>query len=102
MARSGCLLFSSYQEGMPLTVLEALAVGIPILASDIEQLRPLASGNLIPPRDVDAWRGAIEKILDGEAASPLLAEKLSTFEETARKTEEFYGEVLAGVLSNAR
>ena len=102
MASSGCLLFPSYQEGIGLTLLEALNVGLPVLASDLEPLRPLASGPLIAPGNVDAWREAIEKILDGEAASPLLAEKLSTFEETARKTEEFYGEVLAGVLSNAR
>ena len=95
MARSACLLFSSYQEGMPLTVLEALAVGIPVLASDIEQLRPLALGPLIPPRDVEAWRVAIEKILDGGAASPLSADKLATFEETVQRTEEFYREVLS-------
>lgn len=97
MARSACLLFPSYQEGMPLTAIEALAVGIPILASDIEQLRPLASGPLISPRDVDAWREAIEKILGGGAASPLSAEGLTTFEETVRRTEEFYREVLSNI-----
>ena len=97
MARSACLLFPSYQEGMPLTVIEALAVGIPILASDIEQLRPLSSGPLISPRDVDAWREAIEKVLGGGAASPLSAEGLTTFGETVRRTEEFYREVLSNI-----
>lgn len=95
MASAGCLLFPSWQEGLPLVVLEALAVGLPILASDIEPLRPLASGALIPPGDVDAWAKAIEKVLDGGAASPLLAERLTTFEETVRKTEEFYRDVLS-------
>ena len=94
MARSACLLFTSYQEGMPLTVLEALSVGIPILASDIEQLRPLASGPLVPPRDAEAWRRAIEKVLDRGETSPLSAEKLTTFEETANRIEAFYREVL--------
>ena len=94
MARSGCLLFTSYQEGMPLTVLEALSVGIPILASDIEQLRPLASGPLIPPRNVEAWRTAIEKVLDCGETSPLSAEGLTTFAETADQIEAFYREVL--------
>ena len=94
MARSGCLLFTSYQEGMPLTVLEALSVGIPILASDIEQLRPLASGPLIPPRNVEAWRTAIEKVLDCGETSPLSAKGLTTFAETADQIEAFYREVL--------
>ena len=95
MARSGCLLFTSFQEGMPLTVLEALAVGIPILASDMEQLLPLASGPLIPQRDVEAWRTNLAKFLDGGAASPLHADRLTTFEDVADQIEAFYREVLA-------
>lgn len=94
MASSGCLLFPSYQEGMGMVVLQALNVGLPVLASDLEPLRPLATGPLIPPGDVEAWRKAIEKVLDGEAASPLSAEGLTTFEETVRRTEAFYREVL--------
>ena len=94
MVSSGCLLFPSYQEGMGLVVLQALNVGLPVLASDLEPLRPLASGPLVPPGNVEAWRKAIEKVLDGEAASPLSSEGLTTFEETARKTEEFYREFL--------
>ena len=95
MAKSGCLLFTSFQEGMPLTVLEALAVGIPILASDMEQLLPLASGPLIPQRDVEAWRTSLAKFLDGGAASPLHADRLTTFEDVADQIEAFYREVLA-------
>ncbi len=94
MAFSGCLLFPSYQEGMGLVVLEALNVGLPVLASDLEPLRPLASGALVPPGDVDAWRKAMETVLDGGAASPLSAAGLTMFEETVRRTEEFYREVL--------
>ncbi|MBQ9566220.1 MAG: glycosyltransferase family 4 protein [Synergistaceae bacterium] len=94
MSRSGCLLFPSYEEGLPLTVLEALAVGLPVLASDIEPLRPLASGPLIPPGDVAAWRAALERVLDGWPASPLSVRGLPTFEDTVRDTEAFYTEVL--------
>ena len=94
MSNAACLLFPSYQEGLPLTVNEALAVGLPVLASDIEPLRPLADGELVPPGDVDAWAEAIRGVLEGKAASPLSAESLTTFEETARRTEEFYREVL--------
>ena len=95
MSRAACLLFPSYQEGLPLTVNEALAVGLPVLASDIEPLRPLADGELVPVGDVDAWTEAIRRVLEGGAASPLRADRLTTFEETAQRTEDFYREVLA-------
>ena len=96
MSRSACLLFPSHQEGLPLTVNEALAVGLPVLASDIEPLRPLASGGLVPPGDVNAWTVAIRRVLEGGAASPLCADGLTTFEETAQRTEDFYRQILEG------
>ena len=102
MSRSACLLFPSYQEGLPLTVNEALAVGVPVLASDIEPLRPLASGALIPPGDVSAWTEAIRHVLDGGEASPLSAENITMFSETVKKTEEFYGRVLKNESSALR
>lgn len=101
MIHSSCLLFPSNQEGMGLAVLEAVNVGLPVLASDLEPLRPLASGPLIPPGNVDAWRKAIEKVLDGEPASPLLAERLPSFEDTVRGTEEFYKEVLSNIFDTS-
>lgn len=94
MSRAACLIFPSYQEGLPLTVNEALAAGLPVLASDIEPLRPLASGRLIPPGDVPAWTEAIRQVIGGGNASPLSVDKLTTFAETAKRTEEFYGRVL--------
>ena len=94
MSRAACLLFPSFQEGLPLTVNEALAVGLPVLASDIEPLKPLASGPLVPVGDVSAWTEAIRAVLEGGAASPLRADRLTTFEETAHKTEDFYRKIL--------
>ncbi|MBQ9419729.1 MAG: glycosyltransferase family 4 protein [Synergistaceae bacterium] len=90
MSEAACLLFPSRQEGLPLTVNEALAVGLPVIASDIEPLRPLATGALVPVDDVEAWRDAILKVIEGGAASPLSMKKLTSFHETAQKVEEFY------------
>ncbi len=95
MSMAACLLFPSRQEGLPLTVNEALAVGLPVLASDIEPLRPLANGKLIPVGDVEAWREAIKNVIEGKPASPLSSEKLITFEETAKRVEDFYRSVLS-------
>jgi len=94
MSEAACLLFPSRQEGLPLTVNEALGVGLPVLASDIEPLKPLATGELVPVNNVAAWRSAILKVLSGGEASPLSIEKLTTFSETAQRTEEFYKTLL--------
>ncbi|MBR6900585.1 MAG: glycosyltransferase [Synergistaceae bacterium] len=94
MSGASCLLFSSREEGFSLTVREALAVGLPVLASDLEPLRPLASGALIPVDDVGAWREAILKVIEGGPASPLSAKKLISFKENARRVEEFYNLII--------
>ena len=90
MSEASCLLFPSRQEGLPLTVNEALAVGLPVLASDIEPLSPLAEGKLISPDDIDEWKNAIENVILGKPASPLSLKNVTSFEETARRVEEFY------------
>ena len=94
MSEASCLLFPSHQEGLPLTVNEALAVGLPVIASDIEPLRPLLrdenSNNLIPVGDISAWCEAIQKFLDFKTSSNLDASKLTSFKDTALEVEKFY------------
>ena len=95
MSKAACLLFPSHSEGFGLVVIEALAVGLPVLASDVEPLRPYASGKLIPSGDVEAWKEAIKQVLEGGTASPLSLEKVTTFEQTAKSIEDFYRSVLS-------
>ena len=96
MSESGCLLFPSYQEGLPLTVNEALSVGIPVLASDIEPLRAISDSpeKLIPPGDVKAWENAIKNFLESGESSPLSLRKLISFDETVNRIENFYARIL--------
>lgn len=93
MARSGCLLFPSHSEGMGLVALEALQMGLPLLASDLEPLRPLATGGLVAPGDVAAWREALSAVLDGGKGSLLDREALTTTAEMARSVAGFYREM---------
>ena len=94
MSKAACLLFPSHSEGFGLVVIEALAAGLPVLASDLGPLRPLASGSLIPHDDISAWTEAIERVINGGSASPFSADKLIMFEETAQRTEDFYRKIL--------
>lgn len=57
----------SHAEGMSVALLEAMALGMPALASDIpgnRELAPIDSLPLIPPGDPAAWSRAILKELD--------------------------------------
>jgi glycosyltransferase involved in cell wall biosynthesis len=60
-------LFPSRHEGMPNAVLEAMASGMPVVATRIAGNEELVldgeTGLLVPPEDVDALREALRHIL---------------------------------------
>lgn len=90
MACSSCLLFPSYQEGMGLVVLEALSIGLPVIASDLEALREISSGGLVPAGNIMKWREAVKKFLDAGISCSFNPEKIITIHEMAIRTENFY------------
>jgi len=70
LASSDCVLVpSEWRENGPLTVLQARAAGVPVIASDVpgirEVLEPGRHGLLVPPADPAALAGAIECVLRG-------------------------------------
>ncbi|MDG4592270.1 MAG: glycosyltransferase family 4 protein [Defluviicoccus sp.] len=62
------LCLPSYREGLPRTVLEALAIGRPIITTDVPGCRELVidgvNGFIVPPRDPDALAAAITRFVD--------------------------------------
>ena len=75
---------------MGLVVLEALSIGLPVIASDLEALREFAEGELVPAGDSEKWREAIRAFLDSGTASHLTPDKIITVKEMACRTEKFY------------
>lgn len=63
--RSALVALPSEREGFGLPVVEALACGTPIVASDLESLREVGGDAVVycPPDDVDAWTACILRVL---------------------------------------
>ncbi|RME08298.1 MAG: glycosyltransferase, partial [Anaerolineae bacterium] len=64
------LVMPSLREGLPLTLLEALAAGVPVVATDTGGVRALLgeeAGLVVPPADVAALVAACERLLSDEA-----------------------------------
>lgn len=67
MNAADAFVMSSFNEGLPLVLLEASAVGLPIVATDVGGNRDIVpdglSGMLVPPRDPPALAGAMKTIM---------------------------------------
>jgi glycosyltransferase involved in cell wall biosynthesis len=91
-------------EGFGLPVLEAMACGRPVIASQCSSL-PEVGGDaalLVDPMDSEAWAQALSQVLTDEALRQSMVERglrracAFTWEKTAEATLRVYGNVLAG------
>ena len=104
-AASDCLVLPSYREGFPNTVLEAGAMGLPCIVTDINGSREIVeegkNGIIVPPKDVDALYQAMKRMIEddlirksmAEHARPMIA---SRFEQgfVRQCLLDFYEEIL--------
>ena len=72
-----CLVLPSLSEGMPLVVLEAMAHGLPVLASRVGEVARLLShagqARLLPPGDVGALHAGLHEMRDGPGVADVKA-----------------------------
>ena len=73
--RSALVLLTSEREGFGLPVLEALACGTQVVASDIDALREVGGTAIdyVEPDDVEAWVGQVDERLRQAEADPAAA-----------------------------
>jgi glycosyltransferase involved in cell wall biosynthesis len=102
LAQAHVVVLPSRREGLSRTLLEALAAGRPVIASDIpgcrEAVDELVNGILVAPRSPQALAGAMERLLAHPAllapmarASRLKAERLFDVREVNAKLTEVLG-----------
>ena len=75
LAASEVFVFPSYREGFPNVVLQAGAMGLPSIVTDIngssEIITEGVNGSIIPSQDEEALYKAMEKLLDMEERQKL-------------------------------
>ncbi len=76
-AAADCFVMPSYREGFPNTVLEAGAMGLPSVVTDINGSREIVTdgknGLIVPPRDADALYHAMKRMLNDDEARQRMA-----------------------------
>ncbi len=105
LAVSTALVHPSHSEGFGLAILEAMAVGLPVVATlcggPEELIEDGVSGLLVPPQSPPALAAALRRVLGNPVAARRLGAAAATrarafsLEATARGVEEIYGEILA-------
>lgn len=71
LAAADVTVLISDSEGLPLAILESLAAGRPVVATDVGGVREVfesGCGRCVPPGDVDAITGALQEMLHDEPA----------------------------------
>jgi glycosyltransferase involved in cell wall biosynthesis len=107
---AACVVLPSYREGMPRSLLEAAAMGKPVITTDVpgcrEAVVPGTTGWLVPARDARALAGAMIEFLDTSAAErdamglAARARVVAQFDETV--VIDAYRSVIHTALSDVR
>ena len=113
LARAQLFALPSHWEGLPISVLEAMSVGLPVLASDVggtaEAVCHGETGYLIPPGDTDGWTASLQRLLASAERRVYLGENgrerhrnAFTLERMGCETAEVYQSVVSTASSNKR
>lgn len=101
------MVLASRWEGMPNVVLEAMAAGTPVIATEVEGIADLLtngeSGLVVPPENPEALTEAIVQLLDdpplrlklSETAQTICSERFTT-QKMILSYARFYEELLSG------
>jgi len=93
LRKCSCLIFPSYQEGMPLTLARAIQMKVPVIASDIPPVREMALSEegLLSPGDHSSWRQALKQFQsDGRVEATFNRDLVPSIPEMTTEVESVY------------
>lgn len=85
LKQSDIAVLSSHYEGQPMSLIEAMAAGLPVVASDVAGIHETVgdAGILVPHGDAEALAEAIRRLSENEGLRKELSEK------SQRRAEDF-------------
>lgn len=97
-AGAEALIYPSWYEGFGLPVLEGLAAGVPVIASDVPAHREVGQDAVVfvDPADADGLRQAINSVVESTTPNPVAVERRK--ERARGYSWEKSGEILASLL----
>ena len=96
MAECSCFLFPSLEEGMGLTLMRAVSMAVPVIASDLPAVREIALSphGLVPPGQEEAWAGELRDFLiTGTVRARFVPSRIPGMKEMASSVAGVYEEV---------
>jgi glycosyltransferase involved in cell wall biosynthesis len=100
---SSIFVLTSHYEGVPRTILESMACGLPVICTDLPQLRPIVGGNgiLVPVYSAKGFAEAIVALASDEsmrrrmgASGSELIRRNYSWDSAMRETIELYKTVI--------
>jgi glycosyltransferase involved in cell wall biosynthesis len=93
MRAADLMVLPSTHDGCPTVVLEAMTLGIPVVATAVggivDQIEPDVSGLLVPPADPESLADALQRTMNNQELREQLAQTAK------RHVERFYVAALA-------
>ena len=101
LADCTALVLPSYREGLPRTVMEAMAAGRPVIATDVTGCRDAVehgvTGYLVPPRDVPALAAAMLSTIANPARNDVFSANARRSAEVRFASAAVNARILAGL-----
>ncbi len=95
---SDCFLLASHREALPMTAIEALATGIPIISTDVGGLRDIVKGNgkIVSDNDKTEYKKAMisalkNKFRNTEEISKILVKEFSSMRMAEEYEHVYFG-----------